>query len=332
MSLLNDRELARAHDALGNLYRALAALRVRYAESNPRAFELLAEGPLQEIRRIRHEIEEYTGFALAEDLEARLWLRLEGPRAKWRETPASVLTAFLDALRKGVQAVAGFIVAGKVTARPSLALQEACNFELVAFRPGSFGVGLRLPSGYQLEMFETEAVAAARRALDDFLLAARWASSKGTPDELLSLFPEAPRQRTILRALKPFVPRQNGGIDRVVLYGSDVPGEPVQLTQDAAVSIRKAFEAAVSEHEIQYVGEIREMDLDKKSFKLRQVPDVGEVPCRFGEDFLPIAQGLLGKRVRVIGIRSAGPTSAKAPLQLVDLERLQDDAPPSGGL
>lgn len=325
MSITNDRQLENAHEALGNLYRALGALRTQFLEANPKAFSMLAEGPLEEIRRIRQEIDEYTGFAMAEKREARLWLRLSGRRAKWRETPASVLTAFLDSFRKGVQTVANYNVYGRVVGRPATLLQEACNFELVAFQPGSFQVGMRLPPPEQLELYESSETIQARDALVDFLRAAEWAGSTRALEELTAIFPDAPKQRTVLRALKPFVPRPKGGIDLIELYGPAVLGDrTIRLSKDALLPIRKAFEAAVSEEEEHYVGDIREMDLDRKSFKLRNVLDVNEVSCKFGDDFAPVAATMLGKKVRIVGTRRKTTQARKMPLEVVDIEKFED--------
>src|SRR5438094_579807 len=102
----SDRELQQAQEALSDLYRALASLKHEAGE-NSRSFALLAEGPLHEIARIQAEIDAYVGVSLLR-YEVPLWLRLVGPRARWGEMPSSVLTAFLDAFRKGVQSVATY--------------------------------------------------------------------------------------------------------------------------------------------------------------------------------------------------------------------------------
>jgi hypothetical protein len=325
MSIADDRQLVNAHEALGNLYRALAALRAEYSHANPKAFGILAEGPLEEIRRIRLEIDEYTGFALAEKREAGLWLRLTGGRAKWRETPSSVLTAFLDSFRKGVQTVANYNAHGRVVGRLSASLQEACNFELVAFAPGSFQVGMRLPPPEQLELYESTETIQAREALLDFLRAADWAETMRSIEELNIIFPDAPKQRTVLRALKPFVPRPKGGIDAIELYGPAVPDErTIRLSREALQPIRKAFESAISEEEEQYIGDLREMDLDRRSFKLRNVPDAKEVACKYGDDFAAIAETMLGKKVRVIGTRRRTAQARKMPLEIVDIEKHEE--------
>ncbi len=325
MTIHDDRALAKAHEALGNLHRALASLRSETAESSPGAFAVLAEGPLHEIHRIQSEIEAYTGADIAQRELAPLWLRLAGRRARWGETPASVLTAFLDTLRKGVQAIAGYNATGRAAGRPPLDLQRACDVELVAFQPGSFQVGMRLPEPEQLQLFAQGFWLHAREALNEFLAVADWASSASSLEELSTRFHDTTKRRVVLRALKPFVPRAHGGIDYLELSGSAVPERrTIRLSQEAVQRVSEAFETAISDREERFEGDIREMDLDRQTFRLRNVPTVNEVPCRFGDDLAPTASTLLGKRVRVIGTRSVSTDAAIGPLEVVDLERVEE--------
>lgn len=314
----DDKGLMESHAALGDLYEAIAALKREYAEANLRAFQLLSEGPLQEIKRIQAEIDQYTGLALVEANDPSLWLRLEGERARWRETPSSVLAAFLDALRKGVQSIGAFNNTKVSRGRPPAELQRACDFELVAFQPGSFKVGLRLPQARQMVMFPDDTLNEVRLALREYLELAIWVSSVQGQDALTRLFPDAAKRRVALRAFKPIIPRANGGINYVELSGCEVPETRVIRIVHGTVSrVTTALHEAVSAEERQFVGDVREMDLDKKRFILRNVEGAREVRCMFSEDMQPIASSYLGKRVRVIGIQS----TAEGPLQVTDIDR-----------
>lgn len=319
MTIYNDEELRRTHDALGDLYRALAALRREYEAARPEAFAVLSEGPLQEIHRLQAEVDEYTGLTSAQSEQAPLWLTVSGERAKWGETPSSVLTAFLDALRRGVQLIAGFELAASPLGRPQLELQRACDFELVAFQPGSLRVGLRLPESGQLTMFEDQPPARAQVALNQYLKGARWAGSTEPVAVLEEGLSDAARRRVVLRAVKLLVPRAGGGVDAVDLSGRAVrDGGSIQLTQAASGRITLALEEALTEEEERYEGDVREMDLDRRTFKLRHVEQVSQVECRFSKDAGALIGTYLGKRVRLIGVRRADTRS----LEVVDIEVL----------
>lgn len=58
----NDAQLEQACEALGDLYQVLAAYRTKVLPANPRNYLLLAQGPLEEIRKIQAEIDAYLGL------------------------------------------------------------------------------------------------------------------------------------------------------------------------------------------------------------------------------------------------------------------------------
>jgi len=58
----DDKELQQCLEQLDRMYRALATLRADIAPFNPLNFQLLAEGPIEEIRRLRREVDEYLGI------------------------------------------------------------------------------------------------------------------------------------------------------------------------------------------------------------------------------------------------------------------------------
>ena len=55
-------------------------------------------------------------------MRADLWLAVEGRGIEEGVGPSSVLTALLDAFRKGVQTVAEFLFTGQLSRRPTAAL------------------------------------------------------------------------------------------------------------------------------------------------------------------------------------------------------------------
>lgn len=321
----NDAELLKAQGALSDLYKALASLRHEIGEARPKVFSLLAEGPLYEIDRLHSEIEEYTGASILRHEGAPLWLRLVGPMAQWGETSSSVLVAFLNSLRTGVQSIAGFNVSGRINGRPSVELQKSCDFELVGFAPGSFEVGMRLPEPAQQELFLDSYQSYAAEGLRDFLRIAKWASSSDSLQVLGDMISDVSKRRVLLRALKPFVPRRSGGIDFLELSGTTVSEYGViRITQTAIDRIAEGFKSAISEEEERYEGEIREIDLDKKTFHLRNVEDVGDVLCKFAEDMILIAAENLGGRVRVIGKRIKKDGVMKGSFVVVDMEKIDE--------
>jgi hypothetical protein len=60
--ITNDEELDQALEALGLMYRAMASLRKDILPRNRKWFNLMAEGPVDEIRKLQKEIDAYTGM------------------------------------------------------------------------------------------------------------------------------------------------------------------------------------------------------------------------------------------------------------------------------
>lgn len=58
-AITSQEQLAQALEQLGRLYEALAALRREVEPINPQNFAVLAEGHLEQIRRLQHEMDDY---------------------------------------------------------------------------------------------------------------------------------------------------------------------------------------------------------------------------------------------------------------------------------
>ncbi len=59
--ITNDTELSQTLEQMERMYRSLAALRREVYPVNSHQFCLLAEGPQEELERLQHQIDVYTG-------------------------------------------------------------------------------------------------------------------------------------------------------------------------------------------------------------------------------------------------------------------------------
>lgn len=77
-----------------------------------------------------------------------------------------------------------------------------------------------------------------------------------------------------------------------------------------------------------YSGDLREIDLDKRSFVLRDLEshsgELFQVECQFLPELLEAAKDALDKRVRVTGSRHAGEARRARPLLVSRLEILDE--------
>jgi hypothetical protein len=66
----NDAELNQSIEQLNRMYRAVAELRARVGSVRSPQFQLLTEGPVEEIRRLRQEIDTYLGVSAPDAVPA----------------------------------------------------------------------------------------------------------------------------------------------------------------------------------------------------------------------------------------------------------------------
>ncbi len=60
--ITSDAGLQQSIEQLERMYRVVRELRSRMGRTNPAQFQLFAEGPIEEIRRLRRDIDEYLGI------------------------------------------------------------------------------------------------------------------------------------------------------------------------------------------------------------------------------------------------------------------------------
>ena len=324
--ITNDEQLNQAVERLGSMYRAMAALRAEVLPVNARQFALMAEGPVDEIRRLQAQIDAYTGREAAEEYDADVWLRLYGRDIEWPEVPTSVLTAALDAFRKGVQMVAQLISSDQVMTRPRRELRRACDMRVVAFRPGSLRVGLRLPDEPEVEFAASREKSLGHQALVTYLNVAAWVSSEGDLPDPVQQIEHAQKRRLLLNALKPLVPRPRGDVEGVEISSRLIPdGRTIRLTRAVYHRLVQALDRPAAEEVETYVGHLREIDLDHRTFTLRDVNEVSTIRCTFQDDLLETARGALGRWVRVSGSRPRkGKHAVNATLRVSQLEVIDD--------
>jgi hypothetical protein len=252
--ITNDEQLDQAVEQLGRMYRALASLKKEVLPKNRQWFTLMAEGPVDEIRTLQRQIDAYIGKADAEINESDVWLRMVGPTLGWPEAPTSIVTAFLDAFRKGVQAVAEFTTTGHLTTRPTKELKRACDLQIVAFQAGSLSIGVRVPDEAQLELFGGSDRPLVWRALTQFLQVADWVGSEDSAEILDHLCPDPHERRVVLNALKPFVPRPRGDVECVEVSGGSTTrstlSRPSGLKSTWGISVRSTWTVCRSSYDL----------------------------------------------------------------------------------
>ncbi len=319
-----DEHLARTREALGHVEAALASLYRRKDDIHPDRFALMAEPAVDQILRLRDEIDTYIGFAAAKAAVVPVWLRLEGPGITLDTAPTSVVTATIDHLRVGVQSVAEYLWRGIANLRPTSVIRQACDLRIVGLEPGSVRIGLSLPE-LDPELFPDEGVErTVQEAFDLFIRTASWAASDDDVTALEAVAPDDGLRRVVLNQVARLVPRPRGQLEVVELSGRKVRRGNVQLRRAARDRLRTAVEQTIREEKVTASGVIREIDLDGRTFVVRDLGGSDETRCAIApeaDELLQIAKDSLDYRVTVIGYRKVDPQRRQAfPLTVVDIE------------
>lgn len=322
----NDEQLEQSLDVLASMYRALAALRRDAGPHGAAQFALFAEGPVEQIRTLEAEIAAYTGRQDAETQQADFWLSLIGDELQWPDAPGSIIENFLGKFRKGVGAIAEYLQSGSLSTRPRKAILNACDFEIVGLQPGSVRIGLQFPL-QPSDGSESVSEALPQRAIDTMMAAAQWAASDADD----SAWPEGLADPTLRRIagneLKRILPSGRGKVQALEISGRAVRGKIVRLSSVLRGRLNHLQEAPLREQTERHEGDLREIDLDNLTFKLRNISQTGsEITCRFDADLRDVAIDALDCRVEVFGTRSitGGRGDHWVPLYVFRLETLDD--------
>jgi hypothetical protein len=134
------------------------------------------------------------------------------------------------------------------------------------------------------------------------------------------------------------VPRPHGGVESVELFGRAVPKGAVKLHRESRGRIRKAIQETVKnvvEEELVLIeGFLREIDLDNRTFIIRNPDLPNETRCEISkdsDDLLDIAKEGLDHQVLVVGNRQKDPTRRLTPpLLVLEIEVLGKSIEESG--
>jgi hypothetical protein len=103
---------------------------------------------------------------------------------------------------------------------------------VVAFRPGSLRIGLRLPDQPEVEFAASREKSLGYQALVTYLNVAAWVSSEGNSPDSAQQIAHAQKPRSLLNVLKPLVPRPRGDVEDVEICSRLIPyGRTIHLTR-----------------------------------------------------------------------------------------------------
>ena len=240
-----------------------------------------------------------------------LVLHAEGPAAKDAMPDIHAINWLIGSAEKQLRALAKAMFDLSQTARNSLA--KSLDLRLTGFAPGSIYAGLRVepPADSMLygHGFDEPVFQAIRSAIRQLPIIPSFVREDDLDPGLYEAMPDPAQRDAGLTAAFQLAPTGKLGIHTLEMF---VPGEkPSELSQRERVVIRDALKKPVLRKSIvgSFVGELREIDLDKTRFHLRNISGVGSLRCILPEVTAALARPLLGRLVKVDGVYETDETN-----------------------
>jgi predicted RNA-binding protein len=299
----NDEQLESTKQALDLTEKALIALKKKVYPLSPQKYGIFAEPYLLTINKLRSERDHYIGLSLAEEHSMPLWIRLKGQHIHGGNVPIEIFTKFLNNFKLGVQRIAEYESKSVVreSGRPHEDLRRLCNFH-TKILPGSIRIGLAFPYDDKQSTIMGEIIQnPVEIAVQKVLLGASW--SVGLEAESIEkIFPDDQERYLILTQVNNFIPREGGEITSVEFNGHLLREKPVFLSAKSKEKVKEALDKTVPSERVIEEGEIREIDLDKHHFVLRERSNgKDEIRCNYSPFLEDDAKDGLDNRVKIVG-------------------------------
>lgn len=281
---------------ISRLERALLEIKEKN-KNNRYLFDVFSKPYINKIQDLRAQIDEYLGISQV-NTNYDLVVRVAGENIGFGQAPISVVANTLKNFKTAMLSIAK-----NVHGYPdveSLPSNIRSQFDLIfsGSFSGSIQLGLKMPY-HQLSLFENN-LEEVTTILETGL---KWVSSNGSDIELEEVIPNKELRVEVLKGILKLTPSKTNNIQSLHIYGEMVSGE-YRLDMNSREKIKSYFND--EEDTYQVVGIIREIDLDKKKFILRNLEEnteYKEVVCRFRKiDEVFEKEIILNHKVLVEGI------------------------------
>lgn len=231
-----------------------------------------------------------------------LVVRLRGPAADDPAPRIKMIADTFDVIRQQVQRIARAI-AGAVD--PSARFPSELDLGLTGFARGSVVLGLKVRAGNGTSdlLGEHDALfQATREAVHRLGEVARYVDDEGLAPEFSARVEDPGVRDAVLGAASKLAPSGLKGIDVVELTAPDDAAHSAAMTATTRRTLRQALARPVQKHGFgEFVGVVRELDLDLMRFELRRLQAVESLRCAYLDIPEDRARGLLNATVRVSG-------------------------------
>jgi hypothetical protein len=245
--------------------------------------------------------------------ESDLLIHVKGPGASAPTPKVSILTKMLAGTRDQVTKLAK-----QLAHIESSRVPPGLDMNFVGLARGSLVIGFAVADGADAQL--------TRRAVGALGEASVLVSQNKSLEEVVRVFDEPAERDIAVAAIRHLSPSNRSQIDEIELLGKSVKA-PVRLTTDTrrhATSLMTQPAKVATKARREFVGTIRELDLDEKRFMLRNIDGYShEIRCAHELDEAD-AQKLMNRRMRVRGIAELSKSGQVSLLWVDEFEDVDD--------
>ena len=290
----NYEEKVYAENRIAKLEKILLSLKEDLLPDREEQYKAMAKVYVSKIRVLREEIEEFTGMSLLNMKRRDLNLHIVGPAIDYGVAPVSILTKYLADFKSALQQIYISLYGGTVNNY----ISKLFDMGLYEYNPGSINVSLQFEN-QQISLLENNDNSKITHTLDVYFKIIQWMNT----DDILYIRDMSEEQlRNIVANMIKTMP-DNKKI-RSISFESDRVDikTPVTVTSGHKKKM-KEYISSVSNEYVIIVGDMRELDLDKNTFWIRNIGDTNQTQkCKFKREMLEDIANCLGYKVTVEGI------------------------------
>jgi len=230
-----------------------------------------------------------------------LVLHAEGPAVRGQALKLSAVNWVTGTVESVIRKLSGSLF--DLASRDSRRLARALDLRLTGFAPGSLyaGIAIESPPADMLQADDEPVIQQIRLAVRNLPDIPHLIGDEDMSAEVREMLPDPAQRDTSLTALYHLSPTGRRGIHTLDIAS---PGKrSAKLSQRERVVLKDAIDKPRLHNRKrgQFVGELREIDLDAHRFHLRDVAGVGNLRCIIGDLDRLAAKQLLGEFVQVTG-------------------------------
>jgi hypothetical protein len=288
-----------AEKQIDKLEKILMSFRDQLLPDREEQYKIMASYYVRKIRELREAIDEYTGLEYFNIKKSDLNIHIEGPIIRYGSAPISVVSSFLNNFRKTLQNFYAALNELNYKTKFPKEIAMLSDFQLNDFQPGSINLSLSLPP-YQTGLFENKSI---EKSLETYFKIIKWACYND--DTYINNINDDIKEKLMVNVIRTLPDDKN--INRITFYGDSVKSkEKLIINRNVRQKIIDTLNKNNEELELVSIkGCVRELDLDKLTFLLRNVTGFNqtEVKCKLNDDIVEDIKEYFDSTVSINGYK-----------------------------